>query len=82
MSFAPASPEVIQHHLSQHIRDCEIEDPTGTWMSCEDGMFAVVVCLGCFDIIFTGAHPDPEKRCQHSDAFQRHLARNIEDIHD
>jgi hypothetical protein len=72
-----ASQEVIQHHLKEHFKHCEIEDPTGCWMSCPDGKFAVVVCQGCFEVIFTGTHPDPEERCEHADAFFEHLQRNL-----
>jgi hypothetical protein len=75
--FLPASNEAIQHHLSEHFKDCEIDNPKGVWMKCPDGNFSVVVCTGCFEVVFTGSNPDPDSQCEHSQAFMEHMERNL-----
>jgi hypothetical protein len=82
MAFLPASAEAIQHHLQGHNAECEIDEPTGVWMKCPDGMFAVVVCTGCFEVLFTGCHPDLDKQCEHCDAWMAHMEREIEYINE
>ncbi len=77
MKMIPASSDIIDHHLKNHLNDCEIQDPYGVWLFCPDRMFAVVCCMGCFSILFTGAHPDPDKQCCHTDAFFEHLERQL-----
>ena len=49
-----ASKELISHHIKMHQSQCEIDDPVGEFMSCgcKQKTFAVIVCMGCFEIVF------------------------------
>ena len=72
-----ASQELREHHVKEHIKTCEIRNPEAAWFRCQDGDSAVLVCMGCFEIIFNAIHPDPERQCEHSKAFIAHVERNL-----
>ena len=73
-----ASEELIRHHIQTHRNSCEVENPVGEFMSCscDEGNFAVVVCMGCFEIIFNALVPEKDMRCRHALAFMEHIERN------
>jgi hypothetical protein len=75
--FIPASDEALRHHIKEHAKDCEVEDPEGAWLWCAHKTFAAVMCLGCFEMVFAASHPDDTERCQHNEAFFNHLQRNL-----
>jgi hypothetical protein len=75
--FIPASDEALKHHIKQHAKDCELEDPTGVWLWCSHETFAAVLCLGCFEMVFAASHPNKNHRCEHNEAFFDHLERNL-----
>lgn len=75
--FIPASEETLQHHVTEHAAECEIEDPSGVWLWCEHKTFAAVMCTGCFEMIFAASHPNKNHRCEHNDAFFDHIERHL-----
>jgi hypothetical protein len=78
-----ASDEIIEHHINLHRAQCQTDEQTSAFLRCScdsetEGHFAVIVCMGCFEIVFNAISPNENLRCKHALAFIKHHERNTQ----